>query len=209
MSVQQRKSAEPFPSFPPPPPAPGAVKATSNVEDNIPPPPPVPDAPKVMKGEKSEIPPPPPPAPKPEKPIDHVVKMAKKGATFYYEGKKVSSEMAIELIKKNNALNIQTTGINSVNPKVRISKEPIVLDTENKTSSTAQRTTEDIVAQIVQLAEEGALFLLFDGGPHFKDGQKITSKRAIEIVKKVNGLTVHVQDAGYIYKVVEIRMKGC
>jgi hypothetical protein len=194
MSAQQRKGAEPFPSFPPPPP---------------PPPPPAPDAPKVKKGEKSEIPPPPPPAPEPDEPIDHVIKMAKKGATFYYEKEKVSSDKAIELIKKNNNLNIQTTGVNSANPKVNISKKPIVVDTNNQTSANSQRTTEDIVAQIVKLAEEGALFLLFDGGPHFKDGQKISSKRAIEIVKKVNGLTIDVRDGGYIYKIVEIRMEGC
>lgn len=203
MSQKQRKNAEPFPSFPPPPPAPDAPKPTD--AKSPPPPPPAPDAPRVKKGEKSNIPPP----PAPDAPIDHVIKMAKKGATFYYEGEKVSSDKAIELIKKNNGLNIQTTGANAANPKVRISKKPIVVDTKNQAAVNSQPTKKDMVAQIEKLAEEGALFLLFDGGPHFKDGQKITSKRAIEIVKKVNGLTVDVKDGGYIYKIVEIRLAGC
>jgi hypothetical protein len=213
MSSQQRNAAEPFPSFPPPPPAPDAPKVKKGEKSDIPPPPPpAPDAPKVKKGQKSNVPPPPPPAPdapKPENPIDYVVKMAKKGATFYYEDEKVSSDKAIDLMKKNKGLNIQITESNSANPKVQLSKKPIIVNTNNQTSVNSQGATEDVVGQIKKLAEEGAHFLLFDGGPHFKDGQKITLKRALEIVKKVNGLTIDVKDAGYLYKIVEIRMAGC
>ena len=50
-------------------------------------------------------------------PLDHVIEMAKKGATFYYEGKEVSSDWAIELLKNNKSLNIETTKSNSKNPK--------------------------------------------------------------------------------------------
>ena len=79
-----------------------------------------PDSPEKM------VPTPPLP-PKPLKPLDHIIAMAKKGATFYYEGKEISSDKAIELIKKNKSLNISTTKSNSKNPQVRISKKPIKL----------------------------------------------------------------------------------
>ncbi|WP_055394615.1 M56 family metallopeptidase [Flagellimonas eckloniae] len=63
--------------------------------------------------------------PAPQSPLDHVIDMAKNGATFYFEGKEISSDRAIELLKKNKELNIETTGHNSKNPKVKISKSPI------------------------------------------------------------------------------------
>ncbi len=71
--------------------------------------------------------PPPPPPPAPVAPLDHVIEMAKKGATFYYEGKSISSDKAIELLKKNKELNISTKEINSKAPKVYISEKPIVI----------------------------------------------------------------------------------
>jgi len=83
----------------------------------------------ALKGHVSVKPPPPPPPPAPEEPIDHIVTMAKKGATFYYEGKKINSDKAIELLKKNKRLNIQTTGYNGQNPEVRLSKKPIEFNT--------------------------------------------------------------------------------
>lgn len=157
MSDKQKADAEPFPDFPEPPAPPQApkepelterkeaariIKKTIEEQDpydvvgeNVfltqPPAPKEPKAvkaPKVKKGEKSDIPPPPPTAPEPVEPIDHVIEMAKKGATFYYEGEKVSSDKAIELLKKNKDLNIQSSGSNSKKPTVKITKAPIYLD---------------------------------------------------------------------------------
>jgi len=212
MSSKQREDAEPFPNFPPPPPAPDTLappKVIIGVNDGDPgmPPPPPPKPIKVVLGVndlENDIPPPPP-----KNPLDHIISMSKKGASFYYEGEKVNSDKAIKLIKKNNSLNIQTTQVNSKNPQVRISKKPIVFDSNNQTAAMKQQATTDAVTLIKKLASEGAHFLLFDGGPHFKDGQKITSERAIEIANKVNGLTINVKDAGYIYKIVELRLEGC
>ncbi len=103
MSEKQKTKAEPFPNCPPPPPAPPIVK----------------------KGEVSDIPPPPAP-PKPKSPIDHVIHMAKKGATFYYNGKKVSSDKAIELLKNNKDLNISSKTNDGVSV-VKIQTEPITI----------------------------------------------------------------------------------
>jgi hypothetical protein len=105
MSAKQKTAAEPFPDFPKPPP--------------------VPKAPKVEKGEKSNIPPPPSP-PTPPSPLDYAIDMAKNGATFFYEGKKVSSDKAIDLLKKNKVLNIEYREKNG-KAEVRITKEPVTI----------------------------------------------------------------------------------
>ena len=47
--------------------------------------------------------------------------MAKKDATFYFETKEITSDKAIELLKKNKHLNIDTRNKDLKNPIVRIS----------------------------------------------------------------------------------------
>lgn len=74
---------------------------------------------RIAKREIGEVPPPPPP---PKSPIDHVVDMAKKGAVFYVDNKKVSSDKAIDFIKNNKNINISTKESSSKKPKVYISK---------------------------------------------------------------------------------------
>jgi hypothetical protein len=70
----------------------------------------------------NDVPPPPAP-PAPKSPLDHVMEMAKKGAAFYYEGKSISSDEALQILKKNKELNISTLKIDTDEPKVYISKE--------------------------------------------------------------------------------------
>ncbi|MDT0539143.1 M56 family metallopeptidase [Croceitalea sp. P059] len=148
MSDKQKADTEPFPDFPEPPPAPDAPNAREEASNKIKEmieeqdpydvvggsimnKPPAPSSPRVINGQASTIPAPPSP-PIPPSPLDLVIDMAKKGATFYYEGKKISSDKAIELIKKNKSLNISTTKSNSKNPQVRISKEAIKIGSLNK-----------------------------------------------------------------------------
>jgi hypothetical protein len=54
--------------------------------------------------------------------------MAKKDAKFYLEGKEISSDEAIKALKENKHLNIQTLDSSSKQPKVYISKNPIVIE---------------------------------------------------------------------------------
>lgn len=131
MSKDQKASSEPFPDCPPPPPAPKVIKGKE-----LPPPPPIPaDATPTQKKKmqnavddyNNKVPPPPPPPPAPKSPLDHVIEMAKKGASFYYEGKSISSDEAIGLLKKNDKLNISTKESNSKQPKVYITTKPIVI----------------------------------------------------------------------------------
>ena len=130
MSKDQKASSEPFPDCPPPPPAPKVIKGKE-----LPPPPPIPaDATPTQKKKmqnavddyNNKVPPPPPP-PAPKSPLDHVIEMAKKGAAFYYEGKSISSDEAIGLLKKNDKLNISTKESKSKQPKVYITTKPIVI----------------------------------------------------------------------------------
>lgn len=107
MTDEQKANAEPFPDcFPPPPPAP-----------------PTPVAPKVIKGVNDmdvNIPPPPPIVSL--KPIDHIIRMAKNNAAFFYENERISSDKAIALLKENDQLNIETEYFKNSNPIVKITK---------------------------------------------------------------------------------------
>lgn len=116
MTNEQQNNAELM--LPPPPPS--ATKVLKGEVSNIPPPPPA--SPRVKKGEVTSIPPPPP---APKSPLDHVIEMAKKEATFYYEDEIITADKAIKLLKENKNLNIDSRGFNSNKPVVRISKKPI------------------------------------------------------------------------------------
>ncbi|WP_412559832.1 M56 family metallopeptidase [Winogradskyella sp. MIT101101] len=91
MTEAQRETAEPWPNIPPPPP----------------PPPPAPEPTKVKKGGEDIPPPPPPPAP--ESPLEFVIRMAKADAIFFSEGKPISSDQAIKLMKTKKMFNIKAT----------------------------------------------------------------------------------------------------
>ena len=136
MSDKQRKDAEPFPNFPPQPEAPKdpktlkapkVIKGINDMDDNIPPPP---ARVEIVSdpGNKSNIPLLPPSPPTPEEPLDHVIRMAKQNAAFFYEDQRITSDKAIDLLKKNNNLNIQTTMFDKSNPIVKISKHGIKIE---------------------------------------------------------------------------------
>jgi bla regulator protein BlaR1 len=144
MSSEQRKQAESFPNFPPPPKAPKSpkqpkpIKVTKGVNDmdpNVPPPPPkAPKAPKAPKSVKvvkgvndmdSEVPPPPPIVS--EDPLDHIIRMAYENAAFFYENKRITSDEAIAIFKKNRTLNIETEKFKNSNPIVKITKEGVTI----------------------------------------------------------------------------------
>ncbi len=69
-----------------------------------------------------EVPPP------PKSPLEHVREMAEKDAIFYYEGKKISSDKAIKIIKKNKSINIDSRRSNTDKPTVRLSTKPIIIN---------------------------------------------------------------------------------
>lgn len=105
----------------------------SESRGSIPPPPHPPHRPNVLKGTVSAIPPPPSPVvlkgtvsaipapPKTITPLDHVIAMAKKDAQFLYEGEEISSDKAIDLIKTNKDLHIDSRTSKGKQPVVNIS----------------------------------------------------------------------------------------
>ena len=71
------------------------------------------------------------------------------------------------------------------------------------------KAIKDPLKYMEKLADEGARFLFFDGGPHHKNGMDISKEKAVDILKKHKGVRVNVRDENYIYKIVEIRLEGC
>ncbi len=121
MSAGQRKAAEPFPDCappPPPPPPPGASEAlvkryNSTIEEYKQK---YPEMVKELgvqkvKGSAENIPQPPPPPPPPE-PEDHIKEMMAKNALFYYEGNKITGERALQIVRGDGNLSIQTKSDN-------------------------------------------------------------------------------------------------
>lgn len=72
------------------------------------------------------------PPPPPRNHLDQVIKMAKKGAKFYFEGERINSDKAIKLLKENKRLNIHSKSTNNSNYEVWISKKPMVKEIKVK-----------------------------------------------------------------------------
>jgi len=125
---------------------------------------------KVVTVKEIEVPPPPPKGP--QSPLDHVIDMAKKGATFYYDGKKISSDKAIALLKSNNKINISSKGSKSDKPVVHLSSEPITI----KNKEMPKPTAENIIKHIKVMNRHNAKFYL--------GSTQITYKEALKYVRE-------------------------
>ncbi|MEM9363058.1 MAG: M56 family metallopeptidase [Bacteroidota bacterium] len=135
-----------------------------------PPAPPAPPTPEELEEEESlengSFTSPPPP-PEPVHPLDHVIAMAKKGADFYFENRKISSKEAIDLLKKQKNLNIETKGQGSSKPQVRISKNPITI---SKTSNTIETTGFSIKTGTENVNGEQLFYTTSGGKTHYFNG---------------------------------------
>ncbi|MDP5081617.1 MAG: hypothetical protein NWP87_03100, partial [Winogradskyella sp.] len=68
-----------------------------------------------------------PSPPMPESTLDFIIKMAKANAKFFNEGKSISSDDAITLLKKNPKLNVTSHKTETDQPLVYMSKKPILI----------------------------------------------------------------------------------
>jgi hypothetical protein len=117
MSEKQRADAEPFPDLPSPPPAPKSPESpVSPVRET------------GVKATKAHTPILPPAPPAPPKPIEHIKKMAAKGAAFMFNGKEISGKKAIEMVQNNKRINIDSRESNGAKPVVKLSTDPIVIE---------------------------------------------------------------------------------
>jgi len=77
---------------------------------------------------KKDLPPAPSAPPKPKAPLDHVIEMSKKDARFFYKENEISADKAIELMKKNKNLNIDSKTEKGKRPVVKLSTVPIEIE---------------------------------------------------------------------------------
>jgi len=70
-------------------------------------------------------PPVPPTPPGRKTPIDHLIAMAKRDATFFFEKSPITSDKAIQLVKENSSMYLQTLFDDPRPPRVYMSKNPI------------------------------------------------------------------------------------
>ncbi|WP_298754518.1 M56 family metallopeptidase [uncultured Psychroserpens sp.] len=120
-----------------------------------------------LKGELN-IPPPPPP----KSPLDHIIDMAKQDAIFYFNGKKITSDKAIQILKKDTSIHIQTIKDETNIPTILLSKKPTI----NNKVGLQKPTPATIVDHIKVMNRHGARFYL--------ENKEMTYKDALAYVKK-------------------------
>lgn len=146
MSKKQKADAEPFPDLPEPPPAPERPKAPTTtdysnkvieeiIEEQDPydvvgqgisvNQPPLPEPPLAPRYVKDIDPTSPPPPPTPKSPLEHIEEMAQKGARFIHNGREISVEKALEIVKNTDKINIDTRGTSGKRPIVELRTKPV------------------------------------------------------------------------------------
>ncbi|MEM6863808.1 MAG: M56 family metallopeptidase [Bacteroidota bacterium] len=135
----------------------------------------------------------PPAPPKPTTPLEHIMEMAKKGADFYYENEKISSERAIDILKNNKNLNIQTKGNNTARPQVKISKNPITVPKPSNTEGASvfgiETGTKDVNGEKLFYSKSQKVTHYFNESGESVDekGQPLTQKTENEPIFFYNG----------------------
>jgi beta-lactamase regulating signal transducer with metallopeptidase domain len=114
----------------------------------------------VHKGDISNIPPPPPPM----SPVEFIKHNAKKGHTFYYEGKEISSKQAIEIARKNDAINLLAK-----DNKVTLSKEPITVE------------TIDTIEQTSNMLPKNADYILDNKNVSYEEASKVNNNNIASV----------------------------
>ncbi|WP_298900608.1 M56 family metallopeptidase [uncultured Psychroserpens sp.] len=125
-----------------------------------------------LKGELN-IPPPPP-----KSPLDNIIDMAKKDATFYLDDKIITSDKAIEIVKHGNYKHIQTINERDEKPILRIEQQPIV----NNKVGLPKPTASNIVNHIKVMNRHGARFYLGNKELTYKDALSYIRKHKDAIV---------------------------
>lgn len=101
--------------------------------------------------------------------------MAKKDAKFFYEGRPISSDRAIAILKSNTELNMFTKNSDSNSPRVYLTKltdpDRITID-----KNLPKPTSENIVSHIKVMNRHGAKF--------YFGKEEISFKEALSYVRK-------------------------
>lgn len=143
----------------------------------------------------------PPTPPEPVSPLDHVIDMAKKNAVFYLEGKEITSDKAIEVMKKNKDINIDSRSANGKRPVVKMSTKPIKIGhvkrpLNNKKSSELLATSDQFSSQIEDPNRPKATYAkqIIDKNNQkaifYHKGKKIDFYKALDIVYSKRSLSL-------------------
>ena len=90
----------------------------------------------------------PPPPPAPESTLDFVIRMAKTNAKFFNEGKSISSDKAIDLLKKNPKLNVNAQKTGTKTPLIYITKKPILIGVKGNDRESINKTSKNILPKV-------------------------------------------------------------
>ncbi|WP_282030467.1 M56 family metallopeptidase [Winogradskyella eximia] len=90
----------------------------------------------------------PPPPPAPESTLDFVIRMAKTNAKFFNEGKSISSDKAIDLLKKNPKLNVNAQKTETKTPLIYITKKPILIGVKGNDGESINKTSKNILPMV-------------------------------------------------------------
>ena len=115
------------------------------------------------------------PPPPPISPLEHINKMTKKGVSFFYEGKSVSPDKAIAVLKNNHELNILTKNVDSNNPLVFITKAPINQDIISKVEI-PKPTPANASSHLKVMNRHNAKFYI--------DGKEVSFNEALKAIRK-------------------------
>ncbi|MGC1472014.1 MAG: M56 family metallopeptidase [Psychroserpens sp.] len=105
--------------------------------------------------------------------LDLVNELAKKDATFYNEGREITSSKAIKLIEKNSDLNVFVKHSKTKNPKIFITKDTFI---PKQSNSISKPTSANIISHIKVMNRHHARFFLGE--------TEITYKEALSFVRK-------------------------
>lgn len=147
----------------------------------------------------------PPAPPEPVSPLDHVIEMAKKNAKFYLEGKEITSDMAIEVMKKNKSINIDSRS-NGKQPVVKMSTKPIKIGYNMNTSKSNMGLQKvELVAMIsnedLERQKIGRRVLFFSENfrncsEYFFDGKSISENEALDIYARNEDIIITSEENG-------------
>ena len=114
MSAEQKEKAEKFPDlkFPSPPPPPTPPVPPVPEEGKVSPPPQAPPVPAVERVGQVAPPPPPP------SPVEGVKKWIEEGAEFFYNGKAITGEEALKIVRKNEGKNLSVEVVSDGSDKI-------------------------------------------------------------------------------------------
>ncbi|MEM7185805.1 MAG: M56 family metallopeptidase [Bacteroidota bacterium] len=197
MTLDQRKKAEPFPSFPPPPPLPdppnlaevadlpppppGVAEVNEFEVAELPPPPPPPGPPSTDGANEFKLADPPPPPPMPPHAFDE-------NSNFFFEGKSISYKKALKLIDEEG-YQVQVFNADTDTPTVKISSEPFVVKKGDISSiPPPPPPPKDPKEHIREMIEKGATF--------YYEGEKVTANYIQDVVLFNKNLNIQTRTRG-------------